>query len=109
MPIQAWFNEKLPKQLKDDPENAKELDAVLVFKITGDGGGTWTVDCKADTPTVTEGAADEPDATMEVSVEDFKQILEDFNLAMQFYFQGTLLWDGDPMLATKLNTFFVEE
>ncbi len=108
MSIATWFNETLPARLNKDPDAAKALDAILVFKITGDGGGTWTVDCKTGAPTIKEGEVDDADATMEVSVENFNAILEDFNMAMQLDVQGALLWEGDPMLATKLNAFFVD-
>jgi hypothetical protein len=109
MEVKTWFDEKLPQMLEKDPDKAKEVDGVIVFKITGDGGGTWTADLKSEPPSVKPEEVGEPDATMEITADDFKQVLDDFNLAMQFYFQGTLKWEGDPMLATKLNALFVEE
>jgi hypothetical protein len=37
---------------------------------------------------------------------DFEAMMDNFQLAMQFYFQGKLKVSGDPMLATKLQSVF---
>ncbi len=106
MDAKSLFNEKLPKSLEKNPDRAKELDAVYLFKVSGDDGGTWTLDCKADPPTCTEGESTEPECTIEVTGEDFTEMMKDPALAMQLFFQGKIKIGGDPMLATKLQTIF---
>ena len=52
---QDLFDNLVPEGLKQYPDKARELNAIYCFKITGDGGGEWTVDCTANPPTCTKG------------------------------------------------------
>lgn len=103
---QELFNEQVPEALKQNPDKAKEVNAIYCFKIEGDGGGEWTVDLTADPPTCVPEAKDTAQCTIEVSHEDFMTMLSDPQAGMQLYFQGKLKVTGDPMLATKLQEFF---
>ena len=84
------------------------LDAMVfaLHKITGDGGGEWTVDCTSDPPACTRGDTGKAQCTVEVASDDFKTMLSDPNAGMQLYFQGKLRVSGDPMLAMKLQQLF---
>ena len=106
MDAKTLFDQKLPEMLKAHPDKARELDAVYTFKISGEAGGTWTVDLKADPPTVSAGESGTADCTIEVSDEDFATMLSDPNAGMQLYFTGKLKVSGNPMLATKLQQLF---
>ena len=96
------FTKNLPEKISGDPEAAKEIDAVFLFRITGDDGGTWTVNCR-DEVGVFEGEKGEADVTLELTDEDWQQISDNPQLAMQLYFQGKLKVSGDAMKATKLQ------
>ena len=87
-------------------DKARELNAIYCFKITGDGGGEWTVDCTANPPSCIKGDSGKAQCTIEVAHEDFKAMLGNPQLGMQLYFQGKLKVTGDPMLATKLQKLF---
>ncbi len=100
------FDVQVPKALKEHPDKAKEVNAIYCFKISGDGGGEWTVDLTKDEPTIETGDAGTAQCTIEVEHDDFKQMLSDPQAGMQLYFQGKLKVTGDPMLATKLQTLF---
>jgi hypothetical protein len=100
------FDEQVPKALHAFPEKAREVNAIYCFKITGDGGGDWTVDLTADPPSVANGDNGKAQCTIEVAHEDFKTMFNDAQAGMQLYFQGKLKVTGDPMLATKLQQFF---
>ena len=103
---QDLFNIQVPESLIRNPDKAREIGAVYVFKISGDGGGTWTVDLAAATPSCTTGDKGNANCTIEVGHEDFKSMLANPALGMQLYFQGKLKVTGDPMLATKLQKLF---
>jgi hypothetical protein len=103
---QELFDEQVPAALKAHPDKAKAVNAVYCFKISGDGGGEWTVDLASDPPTCTRGDTGKAQCTVEVSNEDFKAMLGNPQVGMQLYFQGKLKVTGDPMLATKLQQFF---
>jgi putative sterol carrier protein len=98
---QTDFGTRLPGKISGNPDEAKAIGAVFLFKITGDGGGTWTVDCKSN-PGVRAG--EEPaDVTLELSASDWATISSNPGAAMQLYFTGKLKVTGNAMLATKLQ------
>ena len=103
---QELFNDQVPKALGSFPEQAKEVNAIYCFKITGDGGGEWTVDLTSDPPSCKKEDTGNAQCTIEVDHDDFKTMLADPTAGMQLYFQGKLKVTGDPMLATKLQQFF---
>jgi len=96
------FAENLPNKISGDPDLAKDIDAVFLFKISGDEGGTWTVNCR-DEPGVTVGEVGEADCVLELTSEDWQAISDNPSSAMQLYFQGKLKVSGDAMKATKLQ------
>jgi putative sterol carrier protein len=96
------FEKEIPEQISKDPNKAKNVGAIYLFKVTGDGGGTWTVNLKDD-PGVKEGDQGNAECTIELSSDDWKTISESPGQAMQLYFQGRLKVAGNAMLATKLQ------
>ena len=100
------FDEQVPAALEQHPERAKDINAIYNFKITGDGGGEWTVDLTADPPSCVRGDQGNSHCAIEVTHDDFKQMLSDPQAGMQLYFQGRIKVEGDPMLATKLTQLF---
>lgn len=96
------FEKNIPDKISADPEKAKTVGAIYLFKISGDDGGTWTVNLKDD-PGVEEGDQGNAECTLEMSSEDWKSISENPQAAMQLYFQGKLKVSGNAMLATKLQ------
>jgi putative sterol carrier protein len=103
---QELFNEKVPHALSEHPEKAKELGKVFQFKISGDGGGEWTVDLASPTPVCKPGLEGKPDCTIEIAHSDFMSLLSNPQMGMQLYFTGKLKVGGDAMLATKLGKIF---
>ncbi|MCX5747359.1 MAG: SCP2 sterol-binding domain-containing protein [Proteobacteria bacterium] len=103
---QDLFDNLVPKGLAEHPDKAREVNAIYCFKVTGEGGGEWTVDLIANPPTCTKGDAGKAQCTVAVAHDDFKTMLADPNAGMQFYFQGKLQVSGDPMLAMKLQQLF---
>lgn len=97
------FDNLVPQGLKQYPDKAREVNAIYCFKVSGEGGGEWTVDCTADPPVCARGDTGKAQCTIEVAADDFKTMLSDPNAGMQLYFQGKLRVSGDPMLAMKLQ------
>ena len=48
--VKTFFDQKVPAVLATSPEKAKDVAAVYLFKLTGDDGGTWTVDLVSTPP-----------------------------------------------------------
>jgi putative sterol carrier protein len=99
---QSDFATRLPTKLAADPAKAKGIGAVFLFKINGEGGGVWTIDCKNDVG-VSEGDKGGADVTLELSADDWKTISENPGAAMNLYFAQKLKISGNLMLATKLQ------
>lgn len=100
---QTDFGTNLPNKISANPDKAKGVGAVFVFKIVGDGGGVWTLNLK-DAPGVTSGETAGADCTLEMSTDAWKQISDNPSSAMGLYFSGKLKVSGNAMLATKLQT-----
>ena len=100
---QTSFTEEIPRSIASDIDKAKAVDAVFLFKVSGDDGGVWTVNMK-DAPGVTEGDAGNAECTIELSTADWKVMTEKPGSAMQFFMQGKIKVTGNALLATKLQS-----
>jgi len=99
--VKSFFDEKVPAALAVNPDKVKDVAAVYLFKITGDDGGTWTVDLVSSPPTCQRGEHGSPQCTIEASDEDFRGMVDGgMQAAMSLFFNGKLKVSGDPMLAT---------
>ena len=94
---------EIPTLLKSKPELAKDLNAVVHFVVSGDGGGTWTLDCTKESDWVSTGANGTPKMTISVSNEDFVKIRAKQMNAQMAAMQGKLKFKPMDMgLAMKL-------
>jgi hypothetical protein len=102
--VKAYFDQKVPAALASNPEKAKDVAAVYLFKITGPDGGTWTVDLVSTPPTCVPGAHGTPQCTIECGDTDLRSMIEGgMQAAMNLFFSGKLKVSGDPSLATRLT------
>ena len=86
---QTSFTQDIPASIGSDPDKARAVDAVFLFKVTGEGGGVWTVNMK-DTPGVIEGDQGDAECIIEVSTDDWQAMTEKPGSAMQFFMQGKI-------------------
>jgi putative sterol carrier protein len=94
---------EIPNLLKAKPELAKELNAVVHFNITGDAGGTWTLDCTKESDWVSTGTNGTPKMTITVAGDDFVKIRSKQMNAQMAAMQGKLKFKPMDMgLAMKL-------
>lgn len=106
MTASELFDTKVPTLFAQHPDKVPRVGMVYCFKLTGPGGGTWTVDLASPTPTCKPGDGGQARCTIEVAYSDFQNILLQPNLGMQLYFQGKLKVSGDMMAVTKLQPLF---
>jgi putative sterol carrier protein len=71
---QEILERDIPALLTQKPELAKDINSVIHFNITGDNGGTWTLDLTKSSDWVTKGAEGTPKMTITVSSDDFVKI-----------------------------------
>lgn len=101
--VQDIFKE-MPNRFNKDA--AKGMDAVIQFKLTGDGGGDYHAIIKDGTIEVKEGTHASPKMTMTMAAKDYVDLtLGKLNGQMAFM-QGKLKIAGDMGLAMKMQTLF---
>ncbi|MBU8896870.1 SCP-2 sterol transfer family protein [Corallococcus sp. H22C18031201] len=94
----------IPNVLKQKPELAKDINAVIHFVISGDGGGTWTVDLTKAEGWVSPGAEGTPKMTVSCSNDDFVKIRSKQLNPQMAAMQGKLKFKPMDMgLAMKLG------
>lgn len=94
---------EIPGVLTQKPELAKDINAIIHFNITGDGGGTWTLDLTKSADWVTQGTSGEPKMTITVSNDDFVKIRQKQLNPQMAAMQGKLKFKPMDMgLAMKL-------
>jgi hypothetical protein len=102
--VKNFFDNRVPAELAKNPDKAKDVAAVYLFKISGPDGGTWTADLKSSPPSCVPGAGAVPQCTIEAADSDFRTMIDGgMQAAMQLFFSGKLKVQGDPNLATKLS------
>jgi putative sterol carrier protein len=95
---------EIPNVLKGKPELAKEINAVIHFNITGDGGGSWTIDLTKGSDWVTSGIQGTSKMTITCSADDFVKIRQKQLNAQMAAMQGKLKFKPMDMgLAMKLG------
>jgi putative sterol carrier protein len=100
---QDIIEKDIPATLQQKPELAKDINSVIHFNITGDNGGTWTLDCTKSADWVQKGATGEPKMTVTVSNDDFVKIRAKQLNAQMAAMQGKLKFKPMDMgLAMKL-------
>jgi len=103
MAVKDILETEIPKRLTDKPELAKDINAVVHFSITGDGGGDWTLDCTKTEGWVTPGKVGESKMTITAASADFEKIINKQMNAQMAAMQGKLKFKPmDMALAMKL-------
>lgn len=92
--------QQIDERLKEDPAKSKEIDGAFKFVVTGEGEGTYVVDCRE--VEVKEGEGD-GDVTITVEGPDLVAISDGSLDAMQAFMLGKVQVDGDFGLAMKLQ------
>lgn len=96
------FNKRVPAVLA---EKKLRVGMVYLFKITGPGGGEWTVDLFSPEPTCKPGNVGGARCTIELSLEDLKTVMLEPLAASKLYFQGKIKVVGDLQAVFKLQPF----
>jgi putative sterol carrier protein len=103
MAIKDILEVEIPKRLAAKPELAKDINAVVHFTISGDGGGDWTLDCTKTEDWVTAGKNGESKMTIMAAAGDFEKIINKQMNAQMAAMQGKLKFKPMDMgLAMKL-------
>lgn len=95
---------EIPNLLKSKPELAKDINCVIHFNITGDQGGSWTMDLTKPADWVSSGINGASKMTITCSGEDFVKIRQKQLNPQMAAMQGKLKFKPMDMgLAMKLG------
>ncbi|MBE2221776.1 MAG: SCP2 sterol-binding domain-containing protein [Anaerolineae bacterium] len=87
-------------------EKAGDLNASVVFDLSGDGGGSWTVTVADGKCDVQEGASDSPTATIKMAASDYEAMTSGNLNPMMAFMSGKIKVDGDLNTVMKFQTLF---
>ena len=104
--VSAWFA-ALPGKFKAD--KAEGVAAVYCFKLSGDGGGDYTVTVKDKQCAVENKAAEKADLTVSISASDWLDLVGGRLDPMAALGSGKLVLDGDIGLAMQLGDLFLSD
>ena len=97
------FENYMPKRLEAKPELVEKVNASYKFVVTGDKGGTWTVDLTVPGGSVKEDDSD-ANCTITVDSNDLVDIVTGKLNGQMAFMTGKLKVAGDMALAMKLGT-----
>lgn len=90
-----------------DAEKAKGVSAVVQWDVSVNGDvKSWTVNMADGTCTTSEGAADSPKLTFQVSLLDFIRLIFRQADGTQLFMSGKLKLKGDMMFAMQYQNYF---
>jgi hypothetical protein len=96
------FEIHMPKRFGDDPSLSARVNAVYKFVLTGDGGGTWSVDLTREPAGVKEEDS-EAHCTITTASSVFLDIVNGTLSGQKAFTSGKLKIRGNVSLALKLG------
>ena len=87
-------------------EAAAGLDAIILFVLSGDGGGEFAFEIRNQTCTLREGARPDANATMKMSVQTCLDLAMGRTTGSKAFYQRKLKFNGDLNLVMKIHKLF---
>jgi len=104
MPTIAELFAKMPESF--DADAAAQVSAVILFDLTGEGGGKWFVTITRGELSIVEGSDASPDLVIAVSAKDYIDIATGALNEQLAFMTGRITAKGDTRLAMKLPKIF---
>ena len=86
-----------------DPAKIEGVDAVILFNLSGDGGGKWTATIANGEVTVEEGETASPTMTLSMAGQDLAALANGELNPVSAFMQGRIKVSGDMSLALRLQ------
>lgn len=103
MTPQEYFDQKVPENLRTKGDKISSINAVYEFQITGDNGGTWTLDLTAPGGSVCSGSSGKANCTVTMESANFVDLVTGKLNPQMAFMTGKLKVAGNMGLALKLT------
>ena len=90
------------------PEKAGDINATILFDLSGDNGGYFWLKIADGAATTGDGELSDPAMTVKASADDWFAVATGEMNAMQAFMTGKLKILGDMGLAMKMQTIFAQ-
>jgi len=98
-----WFDRVLPETVRDHPEKIGDFAGTLLFNITGDAGGVWTVRFEDGAVEVDTGDGGQAKFTIKMKDKNFVRMMNGEITGANAFMSGKLKFRGDVAKAIKLR------
>jgi|SRR3989338_1633073 len=97
------FEEKITSKLKNEPDKAKAIGALVVFHLTGSSASDWVLDCTKNPAEIKKGTLEGAKVEVTMTEEDFVKLANGSLNPQMAFLGGKLKVKGDMGLAIKIG------
>jgi putative sterol carrier protein len=95
---------KIPENF--NAEKAAGVNMTLVFSLSGENGGDWTINIADGKVDVNKGKAESPSATINMDGDDYVKMMSGELNPMMAFMSGKVKVDGDLNSVMKMQSIF---
>lgn len=104
MPTMAQIFSEMPKRF--DASKAGDMNASVLFDLSGDDGGKWAVQIADGKCDVVEGGVESPTASVMMDASDYAAMTSGKLNPMMAFMSGKIKVDGDLNAVMKVQQLF---